>query len=307
MDDELDGIPTFVAVAEARGFRAAGLRLGVSGSAVSQTIRRLEERLGVVLVRRTTRSVRLTEAGERLYASVAPALAEVRVAVLAVGELAERPRGMVRLSVSGSAESFLRGPTLESFAAAYPEVRLDIIVGSDPTDIVAGGFDAGIRLGEMIDQDMTAVPASGLQRLVVVGSPAYLAAHGAPAHPRELGAHACISWHAHAGAVPYRWEFTENGHDFAVAFDARIVTNDIPLMVRLARAGVGLTMLMEEVARPLIERGELVPVLEEFSTPFPGFYLYYPHRRHTSPALRALIDHVLRMRTPGLPVARSGA
>jgi DNA-binding transcriptional LysR family regulator len=296
MTDDLDGIATFVAVAEAKGFRAAGTRLGVSGSAVSQTIRRLEERLGVALVLRTTRSVRLTEAGERLYASVRPALEEVRAAVLAVGELADRPRGTLRLSVSGSAESFLRGPTLEGFAAAYPEVRLDIIVGSEPTDIVAAGFDAGVRLGEMIAQDMIAVPASGRQRLVVVGAPAYFAGRGVPAHPRDLTSHACISWHAGPGAVPYRWEFTEDGHDFSVAFDARVVTNDLPLMIRLARAGVGLTMLMEEVVRPLVQRGELVPVLEEFSTPFPGFYLYYPQRRHAPPALRALIDYLLRIR-----------
>jgi len=293
MTDDLDGISTFVAVAEAKGFRAAGRRLGVSGSAVSQALRRLEERLGVALVRRTTRSVRLSEAGERLYASVRPALDEVRAAVAAVGEMADEPRGTLRLSVSGSAESFLRGPTLEGFVAAYPRVRLDIIVGGDPADIVAEGYDAGVRLGEMIDQDMIAVPASGKQRMVVVGSPAYLAGHGAPAHPRELTGHACINWHAGAGAPPYRWEFTEDGHDFTVATEARIVTNDLPLMVRLARAGVGLTMLMEEVVRPLLERGELVTVLGEFSTPFPGFYLYYPQRRHTSPALRALIDYLL--------------
>jgi DNA-binding transcriptional LysR family regulator len=296
MTDELDGIATFVAVAEAKGFRAAGARLGVSGSAVSQTIRRLEERLGVALVQRTTRSVRLTEAGERLYASLRPALDEVRAAVLAVGELADQPRGTLRLSVSGSAESFLRGETLEGFAAEYPEVRLDIIVGSEPTDIVAGGYDAGIRLGEMIDQDMIAVPASGPQRLVVVGAPAYFARHPVPAHPRDLTSHACINWHAGPGAAPYRWEFTEGGHDFSVAFEARVVTNDIPVIVRLARAGVGLAMVMEEVVRPLVQGGELVPVLEEFSTPFPGFYLYYPHRRHASPALRALIDYLLRTR-----------
>lgn len=296
MDDDLEGIATFVAVAEAKGFRAAGKRLDVSGSAVSQALRRLEERLGVALVLRTTRSVRLTEAGERLYASVRPALAEVRQAVAAVGELADQPRGTLRLIVSGSAESFLRGPTLEGFLRAYPEVRLDIIVGRGPADIVAGGYDAGVQLGELIDQDMIAVPASGRQRMVVVGSPAYLARRGTPAHPRELTAHACINWHAGPGAPPYRWEFTEDGHDFSVACEGRVVTNDIPLIVRLAGVGVGLAMMMEEVIRPQVERGELVPVLEEFSTPFPGFYLYYPQRRHASPPLRALIDYLLALR-----------
>jgi DNA-binding transcriptional LysR family regulator len=303
MDDELEGIPLFVAVAEAKGFRAAGRRLGVSGSAVSQALRRLEERLGVALVQRTTRSVRLTEAGERLYASVRPALDEVRAAVQAVGELADEPRGMVRLTVSASAESFLRGPTLEGFLAAYPHVDLDIIVGSEPVDIVAAGYDAGVRLGEMIDQDMIAVPASGRQRMVVAGSPAYLARHGAPAHPRDLVRHTCINWHPGVGVTPYRWEFTEDGHDFTVAFGARVVTNDVPLIVRLARAGVGLAMAIEEVVRPLLQTGELVEVLAEFSTPFPGFYLYYPHRRQTSPALRALIDYLLRMRQRLAPPA----
>ncbi|HEX6748261.1 MAG TPA: LysR family transcriptional regulator [Longimicrobium sp.] len=302
MEDDLDGIATFVAVADAKGFRAAGARLGVSGSAVSQALRRLEERLGVALVQRTTRSVRLTEAGERLYAAVRPALDEVRAAVQAVGEMADQPRGTLRLSVSGSAESFLRGPVLEGFLRAYPEVRLDLIVGRGPADIVAGGYDAGVQLGEMIEQDMVAVPASGKQRMVVVASPAYLARHGAPAHPRDLTSHACINWHAGPGAPPYRWEFTEDGHDFSVGFEARVVTNDVPLIVHLARTGVGLAMAMEEIVRPSIARGELVEVLGEFSTPFPGFYLYYPQRRTASPALRALIDYLLRLRQEEPPV-----
>lgn len=296
MTDDLDGIPIFIAVADAKGFRAAGTRLGVSGSAVSQALRRLEERLGVALVQRTTRSVRLTEAGERLYAAVRPALDEVRAAVQAVGELAAQPRGTLRLIVSASAESFLRGPTLEGFLRAYPEIRLDIIVGRGPADIVAGGFDAGVQLGELIDQDMIAVPASGRQRMVVVGSPTYLARHGTPAHPRDVIAHACINWHAGAGAPAYRWEFTENGHDFSVGFESRVVTNDIPLIVRLARAGVGLAMMMEDVVRLDVERGDLVPVLEKFSTPFPGFYLYHPQRRTASPPLRALIEYLLQLR-----------
>jgi DNA-binding transcriptional LysR family regulator len=135
------------------------------------------------------------------------------------------------------------------------------------------------------------------KRLVVVGAPAYFAVHPKPAHPRDLISHVCINWHAGPGAVPYRWEFSEDdGHDFSFAVDARVVTNDIALMVRLARAGVGLTMVMEEVVRSEIERGDLVPVLEAYSTPFPGYYLYYPQRRHTSPALRALIDYLLQMR-----------
>lgn len=296
MNDHLDGIAMFVAVAEARGFRAAGQRLGVSGSALSQAVRRLEERLGAALLQRTTRSVRLTEAGERFYAAVRPALDQVRAAAVAVGELADRPRGTLRLSVSGTAVSFLRGPTLQEFLRAYPDVHLDLIVEEEEVDIVAGGYDAGVRLGEVIDQDMIAVPASARQRLLVLGSPAYFAAHPEPAHPRDLAAHPCINWRQGPDAVPYRWEFTEDGHDFAVAVPARVVTNDFVLMMQLASAGIGLTMGMEEIVRPYIDRGELVPVLESYCTPFPGFYLYYPQRRQASPPLRALIDYLLRLK-----------
>ncbi len=293
MNDPLDGIAMFVAVADAKGFRAAGKQLGVSGAAVSQALRRLEERLGVALVQRTTRSVRLTEAGERLYAVVRPALDEVRAAVRVVGEMAGQPRGTLRLNVSGSAESFLSGATLGGFLARYPDIRADLILSDEPADIVAEGYDAGVRLGEVIDQDMITVPVSRRMRLVVVGAPAYFAHHPVPAHPRDLPAHACINWRSGPGEAPYRWEFTEDGHDFSVAFDARVLTNDSALNIRLAAAGVGLALGREDLVRPYVERGELVAVLEEFSTPFPGFYLYYPARRQASPALRALIDYLL--------------
>lgn len=296
MTDDLDGISMFLAVVEAKGFRAAGQRLGVSGSALSQAVRRLEERLGVALLQRTTRSVGLTEAGERFYAAVRPAVDQVREAVVAAGELADQPRGTLRLSVSGTAVSFLRGLTLNEFLRAYPDVQLDLIVEEEEVDIVARGYDAGVRLGEVIDQDMIAVPASGRQRLLVLGAPSYFAAHPRPAHPRDLTAHSCINWRVGPDAAPYRWEFTEDGHDFSVTVPARVVTNDFILMLQLASAGLGLTMGMEEIVRPYVQRGELVPVLEEFSTPFPGFYLYYPQRRQASPPLRALIDYLLRLR-----------
>ena len=291
MSEELDGIEVFVAVAEAKGFRAAGERLAVSGSAVSQALRRLEERLGVALVRRTTRSVHLTEAGQRLYAAARPALDDLRAAVAAVGELGDEPRGTLRLHVAGAAESFLSGPLLAGFLQAHPHVRLDLFVSDEPVDIVAEGYDAGIRLGEVIDRDMIAVPVSGDLRLVVVGAPSYFARRPRPEHPRDLVDHDCINWHPTADAPPYRWEFTENGRDFSVDVRARVLTNDPALNIRLARSGAGLSLADDRV-RDDVARGDLVPVLEEFSTPFPGFYLYYPQRRHASPALRALVDHV---------------
>jgi DNA-binding transcriptional LysR family regulator len=293
MADDLNAMAVFAAVADARGFRAAGDRLGVSASAVSQSLRKLEERLGVVLVRRTTRSVHLTEAGERLYASVRPALEEVRAAVAALGELGDSPRGTLRLVVSGGAEEFLRESVLGAFLAAHPHLRLDLAVTNEISDIVARGYDAGIQLGEIIDRDMIAVPVSGDLRLVVVGSPAYFAAHGKPRHPRELVEHDCVNWHATPDAPPYRWEFTEKNRELTVAVQSRVLTTDPLLIGRLARAGVGLAMLYEHQARDDIARGDLVEVLKEYSTPFPGFHLYYPKRRHASPALRAFVEHLL--------------
>lgn len=300
MADELDGMATFVAVAEARGFRAAGERLGVSHSAVSQALRRLEERLGVALVQRTTRSVHLTDAGERLYASVRPALDEVRAALAAVGELGGAPRGTLRLHVTTGAETYFNGPLLAGFLAAHPHVRLDLAVSETPVDIVAEGYDAGARLGEVIDKDMIAVPISGDIRLVVVGAPTYFEQHPVPKHPRELVDHACLAWHPTPEAPPYRWEFSERrtagGRRFSVAVPARVLTTDPEMNARLARAGAGITMIREDRIRDDLASGALVPVLEEFCTPFPGYYLYYPQRRLASPALRALIDYLREAR-----------
>lgn len=292
MSEDLNLMAVFATLAEARNFRIAGERLGVSTSAVSQALRRLEARLGAVLVQRTTRSVRLTEAGERLYAEVRPALDQVRAAAAAVGEMGDGPRGTLRVHVSTGADAILAGSALADFLAAHPHVRLEVDVGDSPLNIVAEGFDAGITLGEVIERDMIAVPVSGDVRLTVVGAPSYFARHPTPAHPRDLVAHECIAWHPAPGAPAYRWEFTEGGRDFSVAAPIRVLTTDGALLVRLARAGVGLAMVFEERARALLERRELVAVLEEFSAPFPGFYLYYPQRRHATPALRALIEHL---------------
>jgi len=298
MTGELDGIDVFIAVADAKGFRAAGDRLGVSGSAVSQALRRLEERLGIALVQRTTRSVHLTEAGRRLYAAARPALDELRGTVAALGELGDEPRGTIRLHVAAAAMSRLSEPRLSRFLAANPHVKLDLFASDDPLDIVAAGFDAGIRLGEVIDKDMIAVPISGDLRLIVVGAPSYFARRRRPKHPRELVDHDCIGWRPLPDAPPYRWEFTEHGRDFSVDVQARVLTNDPAMNVRLARTGVGLTLADERV-RDDVASGELVAVLEEYSTPFPGFYLYYPQRRHASPALRAFVDFLRGARPHG--------
>ncbi len=292
MATDLNALAVFALVAQEHSFRAAADRLGVTRSAVSQTIGRLEATLGLALVRRTTRSVSLTEAGERLNAALAPALAEIEAAVESTGDQAGRPRGQLRLAVSSIAERFLAGPLLADFSTAHPEVQLDVTVTDEEFDIVAEGFDAGVRLGEVIEQDMIAVPVSGAQRQMVVAAPAYLARAGTPQHPRELAAFRCIGWRPAPKLAPYRWEFTEDGRDFAVAVAPEMTTNDMALMIKLALAGAGLTFGMEETFRPFIARGELVPLLEGYGPPFAGFYLYYPNRRNLAPKLRALIDHL---------------
>ncbi|UOK70214.1 LysR family transcriptional regulator [Ancylobacter polymorphus] len=292
MPTDLNALAVFALVAQQRSFRAAADRLGVTRSAVSQTIGRLEATMGLALVRRTTRSVSLTEAGERLHAALAPALAEIEAAVESTGDHASAPRGQLRLAVSSIAERFLAGPLLAGFADAHPAVQLDVTVTDEEFDIVAEGFDAGVRLGEVIEQDMIAVPVSAEQRQIVVAAPDYLARAGAPAHPRELASFRCIGWRPAPQKAPYRWEFTEDGRDFTVAVAPEITTNDMALMIKLALAGGGLTFGMEETFRPYIARGELVPLLEAYCPPFAGFYLYYPSRRNLAPKLRALIDHL---------------
>ena len=296
MAPDFNALAIFALVAEERSFRAAADRLGVTRSAVSQTIRRLEEGLGIALVQRTTRSVSLTEAGERLYADVAPALAEMRAAIETTGHLRGRPRGQLRLAVSSIAERFLSGTFLASFAEANPEIQIDVTVTDLECDIVAEGYDAGVRLGEVIQQDMIAVPVAGEERQITVCAPSYLARFGAPAHPRELSAHRCVGWRPAPRVAPYRWEFTEQDREFSVDVRPEITTNDMALMIKLAVAGAGITCGLEESFRPWMARGELVPVLDEFCPPFAGFYLYYPSRRNLAPKLRALVDHLQHFR-----------
>jgi DNA-binding transcriptional LysR family regulator len=289
---DLNALSTFILVAEERSFRVAADRLGVTRSAVSQTIRRLEDAMGVALVHRTTRSVGLTEAGERLHADIAPSLSDIRAAMEATRHLGVGPRGQLRLVVSSIAESFLSGPLLAGFAEACPDVQLDVLVSDEEIDIVAQGYDAGVRLGEVVEQDMIALPVSEDQRQLAVCAPAYLARRGTPVHPRELAAHRCIGWRPAPRAAPFRWEFTEDGRDFVVDVAPEVTTNDMALMIRMAVAGGGITFGLEESFRPYIRRDELVPVLEEFSPYFPGFFLYYPSRQNVAPKLRALLDYI---------------
>ncbi|AIM01251.1 DNA-binding transcriptional LysR family regulator [Sinorhizobium meliloti] len=291
---DMNLLPLFLAVAEEDNFRAAADRLGVTRSAVSQGMRRLEDAFGTTLVTRTTRSVRLTEAGERLREALSQPLSDIATALDRVA--GDEPRGLLRIAVTSIAEQFLSGPLIASFAQAHPKVTIDVTVTDEEFDIVAAGFDAGVRLGEVIEQDMIAVPLTGDQRELAVAAPAYLAVHGTPAHPRELVHHRCIGWRRAPNVAPYRWEFEENGVPFDVAVEPQITTNDLRFMLRSALCGAGITFATEETFRPFVETGELVPLLQDFLPPFPGFFLYFPQRRNMAPKMRALIEHIRRWR-----------
>lgn len=293
MPVDLNALAVFQRVAECRSFTGAADQLGVTRSAVSQTISKLEQALGIALVLRTTRSVNLTDAGQALLASVRPALAELDTALEATQRRRTAVSGQLRLAVSSIAEAFLAGPLLASFAAKHPALQLDITVSDEEFDIVGAGFDAGVRLGEVIAQDMVAVPVSARQRQLVVCAPSYRGQHTLPTHPRDLAGHRCIGWRSAPGKAPYRWEFEERGREFSVDVQPEITSNDMGVMVRLALAGAGIAIGMEETWRPWLQRGELVSLLEPYCPRFAGFFLYYPSRRQAEPKLRALVEHVL--------------
>ncbi|MCY1053563.1 LysR family transcriptional regulator [Nannocystis sp. SCPEA4] len=287
---DLSGLTALLVVADKRSFTAAAAELRVTPSAVSQTVRALEERLGVRLLQRTTRSVGLTEAGARFVAQLRPAMAGVQAAYEALDEVRGRPAGTLRLNVPRVASRWVLEPILAAFMAAYPEIRLDITTDDGFTDIVAQGFDAGIRIGEMLDKDVVAVRLSDDMRSAVVGSPAYFAARGKPKHPRELLAHECINYRRVSSGAVYRWEFTDKGRDISLAVDGRLVTNEYDVMVRAALDGVGLAYLLENSVTEALVDKRLVRVLTAYCPPFPGLFLYYPSRTQVPPKLRALVE-----------------
>lgn len=293
---DLNLLPLLLAVADERNFRAAADRLGVTRSAVSQGMRRLEDAVGLQLVMRTTRAVRLTEAGEQLVESVRAPLGAVQDA-LEVST--DAPSGRLRLAVTSIAEDFLSGPLLARFAEAHPRVTVDVTVTDDDLDIVEHGYDAGVRLGEVIQQDMIAVPVSGPQAEVAAASPGYIAQHGAPDHPKDLLGHRCIGWRPGPNTAPWRWEFEQDGKPFDVMVDPQVTTNDLRLMLRVALAGGGITFAPRDCMRDHFDSGALVPLLTSYLPPFSGFYLYFPQRKHIAPKLRALVDHVRQWRVAG--------
>lgn len=287
---DLSGIPALLVVAEKRSFTAAAAELRVTPSAVSQTIRTLEERVGVRLLQRTTRSVGLTEAGARFIARLSPAMADMREAFDALGALRDRPAGTLRLSIPRIAYELLLAPKLGAFLATYPDIDLDISVDDAFVDIVERGFDAGIRIGESVERDMIGVRVGEDFRIAVVGAPAYFASRPKPKHPRDLHAHDCIGYRRRTLGVVARWEFTEDGKDFEIGVKGRLLLDDGDLMLRAAIDGLGLAYVMERSAREAIADKRLVRVLDAYCAPFPGLFLYYPSRAQIAPKLQAFVD-----------------
>jgi DNA-binding transcriptional LysR family regulator len=282
----------FVAVAEALNFTRAAEKLGVSSSALSQLVRSLEERVGVRLLHRNTRSVSLTEAGDRLLQRVKPAVEDLGAALGQASHSREQPVGLVRIHCFRTAADLYVRPILRSFHEAYPDVVLDVTVDDEVVDVVEGRFDAAIRIGEVIERDMVAVKLGPDLRQIAVASPDYLARRGAPQHPRDLLSHPCIGWRWPGHDRPYKWEFVEGGQWFEVAVEGPIIANSKEFCLQAALDGVGIAFPTEQLSAPHVAAGRLVPLLEAWSAPFPGYCLCYPAQRQMAPSLRAFIDAV---------------
>lgn len=288
---EFAELASFVAVAERGSFVKAATALAVSTSTLSQTIRALEERLGVRLLNRTTRSVALTEAGERLLDQLRPVLAELDAAIEAINDFRDRPAGTLRLNVSSLAAEMVIAPLLVKFRAAYPAIVLDITVDDAPIDIVSGRFDAGVRPVRRIEKDMIALPISAPTRFIAIAAPSYLSTHPRPTAPADLHAHDCLRFRLTTGEM-YRWEFHKDGQNLEVSIDGSLISNNIDLLVRATLDGFGVCYMLENYVAPMIADARLVPLLEDWALPFSGYHIYYPSRRQVPAALRAFIDFV---------------
>jgi DNA-binding transcriptional LysR family regulator len=295
--DLLDGVVAFLRVAERRSFTAAAAELGVSAQAISQIIKQLERRAGVALFTRTTRDVALTEAGRLFLADAKPGAEAIASAFRSAEVLGVRPVGHLRLNVPRIALAGLIEPILSGFNAAYPEVTIEIFVEDRLANIVEDGFDAGIRLGEIVDADMVGVRLSASERMTVIGAPDYLARRGRPETPADLRDHACINFRNPSRGDLYRWEFEVDGRDIELAVGGAVIVNDSGLVVASAVMGLGLGYTVASVAAPLVEQGLLEPVLGPYCPETPGFFLYFPSRAQVLPKLRAFIDFA-RSRLP---------
>lgn len=280
----------FLAVAREQSFTKAAAKLGVSQSALSHTIRGLEERLGLRLLTRTTRSVSPTEAGERLLISIGPRFDEIESELAALSAFREKPAGTIRINAGEHAADAVLWPALEKLLPDYPDINVEIIVDYGLTDIVAERYDAGVRLGEQVAKDMIAVRIGPDMRMAVVGTPAYFATRPKPLTPQDLTDHNCINLRLPTYGGVYAWEFERDGRELRVRVEGQLVFNNIALRLNAVLAGLGLAYMPENLVEAHLADGRLVRVLEDWCAPFSGYHLYYPSRRHTSPAFALVVD-----------------
>jgi len=288
--ENFNDLASFAIVAKERSFTKAAAKLGVSQSALSQTIRNLEERLGLRLLTRTTRSVSPTEAGERLLRTVAPRFEEIEVELAALSELRAKPAATIRITAGEHPAITVLQPALAKLLPEYPDINVEIIVDYGLTDIVAEGYDAGVRLGEQVAKDMIAVRVGPDMCMAVVGSPSYFDRHPQPEAPQDLTAHNCINIRLPTYGGIFPWEFEKNGRELKVRVEGQLVFNNISLRLSSALSGLGLAYMPEDLVLAHIAEGRLIRVLTDWCAPFPGYHLYYPSRRHSSPAFALLID-----------------
>lgn len=288
--DQFGGVAAFLKVAEARSFTRAAAELGVAAASLSEAVKGLEERLGARLLNRTTRSVGLTEAGAAYLERVRPAVEELQAAGAALRDARDRPAGTLRLNLPWVAGPLLVEPLMGPFLEAYPDVRLDLAFDNRFADLAAGGFDAGVRVGQRLEADMIAVRIGGPLRRAVLAGPAYLARHGTPACPADLAAHRCIAYRHSPERSIVPWRFVEDGREVEFRPDARISANTPSLAVAAAAQGLGLTLVVEGLALPQLRSGTLVRVLEPFCPAYDPLYIYFSGRRLVPPKLRAFVD-----------------
>jgi DNA-binding transcriptional LysR family regulator len=289
-NENFNNLAAFVAVAKERSFTRAAAKLGVSQSALSQTIKGLEARLGLRLLTRNTRSVSPTEAGERLLRSVAPRFEEIEHEIAALSAMREKPAGMIRITAGEHPAITVLQSALAKFLPDYPDIHVEIIVDYGLTDIVAEGYDAGVRLGEQVAKDMIAIRIGPEMRMAVVGAPSYFEKHSRPETPQDLTQHDCINIRMPTYGGLFPWEFEKSGRELKVRVEGQLVFNNIALRLNSALAGLGLAYMPEDLALEYIAEGRLIRVLEDWCEPFPGYHLYYPSRRHSSPAFALLIE-----------------
>ena len=288
--ENLNDIIAFLAVAREESFTRAAAKLGVSQSALSHAIRGLEERLGIRLLTRTTRSVAPTEAGERLLRTAGPRLEEIDAELAALSELREKPAGNIRITAGEHSANTVLWPALSKLLPSYPDIKVEIVIDYGLTDIVAERYDAGVRLGEQVAKDMIAVRIGPDFRMLVAGAPSYFAKQSKPKTPQDLTDHVCINLRLPTYGSLYAWEFAKRGRELKVRVEGQLVFNNIALRLNAALAGLGLAFLPEDVVQPHIKEGRLIRVLDDWCAPFPGYHLYYPSRRQPMPAFALLVD-----------------